>query len=335
MTSSSRSQQIPTIHRDPTTNRRVFIAPQRADRPMTLDVDGTGQRLDEYRHQAHCPFCAGNENLVPPEILRWPVATSEPWQARIVANRFPAVIDQLKHSKTRDAVGGTPAHGIHDVVIESATHEHSILAITPQAWRAIWELCRCRLESLEARKDIAWGILFKNSGLRAGASLEHLHSQLIAIDFIPPLIRSEMNRASKHPGLFTRVIEEAAKEGRVLCELGNLVALVPNCPRQPFETWIVPSFDESCFHAASRTSIDAIADLTRLLIQAFERIEPSMNYNWWLHSAPFRHIRNDSFRWHLEIVPRTEHFAGFELGSGCHIHSLPAREAARLLKEAW
>jgi hypothetical protein len=83
-----------------------------------------------------------------------------------------------------------PAHGVHDVVIEAADHVRSILAVDPAHWRDVWELCRQRLAALADRSDLAWATVFKNSGPRAGASLEHLHSQLIALDFVPPVIEA-------------------------------------------------------------------------------------------------------------------------------------------------
>jgi UDPglucose--hexose-1-phosphate uridylyltransferase len=39
-----------------------------------------------------------------------------------------------------------------------------------------------------------------------------------------------------------------------------------------------------------------------------------------------------TWRWHLEIMPRLTHLAGFELGTGCHITTLAATEAARRLQ---
>ena len=42
----------------------------------------------------------------------------------------------------------------------------------------------------------------------------------------------------------------------------------------------------------------------------------------------------DRWHWHLEILPRVNQLAGFELGTGCHITPLPAAEAAARLRDA-
>jgi UDPglucose--hexose-1-phosphate uridylyltransferase len=124
-----------------------------------------------------------------------------------------------------------------------------------------------------------------------------------------------------------------------VAERGDLVAFVPPAPRQPYETWIVAMCPEPYFHAASPERIAAIADLTRDLVGRLERLAPGCHYNWWLHQAPFPRSLNDdriaaSWHWHLEIVPRLSEFAGFEIGTGCHITTRSAEESARMLRAA-
>jgi hypothetical protein len=103
---------------------------------------------------------------------------------------------------------------------------------------------------LAGRDDLAWATVFKNSGPQAGASLEHLHSQLVALDFVPPAIAAELAAARAAPNGFADLVRQAETEGRIVAEEGDLVALVPHAIRQPFETWIVPRADEAWFHAA-------------------------------------------------------------------------------------
>ena len=142
----------PHLHHDPLADRTVIVAPQRADRPNEL----AGATIP-------CPFCAGHESLTPPDVLRAPAALSVPWRARIVRNRFP-----VASTETAAASGapqdGPAARGVHDVVIESPDHVRSILDVDPAGWCDVWELCRRRLADLADRGDLAWGMVFKNSG---------------------------------------------------------------------------------------------------------------------------------------------------------------------------
>ena len=183
--------QGPRIHLDPLAARRVFVAPERAGRPGAADLVAMSET------GVSCPFCSGNESATPPDVLRSPADPSRPWRARIIPNRYPVAME----SDPRDDAGGAvapvrPAHGVHDVVVESARHESTILGVQPEEWRDVWHLCRARLEILAARGDLAWATIFKNSGPAAGASLAHVHSQLVGLDFVPPTIRAELSLSS-------------------------------------------------------------------------------------------------------------------------------------------
>lgn len=306
------------------------MAPQRAERPNDADLSGPDAAADPA---VWCPFCAGNEDRTPAAVLQTPADASVPWRARIVPNRYPVVTDERNAETIVTAV--RPARGVHDVVVESSRHDATILALEPAAWRDVWQLCHARLGMIGARRDLAWATVFKNSGPRAGASLEHVHSQLVALDFVPPVIGAELAAAAAEPSGFARLLDEAHRTGRVVAEVGALVALVPPAPRQPFETWILPTTRAAFFHDASPADVAALADLTRAFVERLDRLVPGADYNWWLHQAPFLAAGAPvaAWHWHLEILPRLASFAGFELGTGCHISTLAPEDAAAMLRD--
>ena len=317
----------PRLHHDALAVRHVIVAPNRAERPADADLAARGGGPEAW-----CPFCAGNESRTPPDILRAPAGTALPWRARIVANRFPFVA-HADPGAAGDGTSGRAAHGVHDVVIEAAAHETSILALDAAAWRDVWELARRRLADLAARDDLAWATVFKNSGPRAGASLEHLHSQIVALDFVPPFLVAELAAAAVAADPFGDLIGAARSAGRVVAERGGVVAVVPPAPRQPFETWLVPVEPVAFFHAAAPAQVAAVADLTQWFVARLERLVPGADYNWWLHQAPHRPPpAAATWHWHLEMLPRLSQFAGFELGTGCHVNPLAAADSARLLR---
>ena len=319
----------PRLHHDALGGRSVFIAPRRADRPSDL---ATGMQAAAGQG-AGCVFCAGNENLTPPFRLRSPANPLLPWQARIIPNRFPFVEDWVGTATAAGRHGlGRPAHGVHDVVIEAATHEASILAIEAAAWRDVWGMCHQRLAALATRSDLAWGTIFKNSGALAGASLEHVHSQLVALDFVPPDVEAKWAALNGNPALFAHLLEWAAAQNCIVAKAGGLVALVPPAPRQPLETWIVTDTPEDHFHATSPVRVEALADLTRLVVTRLQAVLPGAAYNWWLHQAPFATDSRGRWHWHLEILPRLASFAGFELATGCHVSTASPQESALLLR---
>lgn len=332
-----RTDSTPRICHDPLSGRPVFVAPQRGgkpdDRELALSLGGVTDHPSAW-----CPFCVGNESRTPPDIVRAPADTTNAWQARIVPNRYPITTDRKPTASVLSG-GGRSAHGTHDVVIESPRHDRSILAVAPDAWRDVWAICQRRLMMLAEQPGIAWATVFKNSGFRAGASLEHVHSQLVGVDVIPPALQAELAMLEAKSDPFGRLLAEARAGGRIVATAGDLIALVPPAPRQPFETWIVVAEPEHHFHAASAARVMAVADLTRDIVGRLERLVPGCNYNWWLHQAPFdRAIQAAdgaaAWHWHLEILPRLTDLAGFELGTGCHITTMPAEEAARRLHAA-
>jgi UDPglucose--hexose-1-phosphate uridylyltransferase len=321
------SSRDPHIRHHALAARTVVVAPRRADRPHDLTGGPAARRT------LMCPFCAGNESLTPPAVLRVPADPATAWRARIVPNRYP-IVEPLATQADADS---RPAHGIHDVVIEAAAHVGSILDVAPEDWRDVWTLVRGRLAMLATRDDIVWATVFKNAGVRAGASLEHLHSQLIGLDFIPPQMAAELAAATAATDAFGELIRHADDGGRIVGRAADLVAVVPPAPRQPFETWILPRSPAAFFHEASDSRVAAIAALTRDVIRRIGVVAGGFDFNWWLHQAPFgRHAADviDRWHWHLEIVPRLTNLAGFELGTGCHISPLSAEDAARMLRDA-
>jgi UDPglucose--hexose-1-phosphate uridylyltransferase len=321
----------PRIHYDPLSGRPVIVAPWRAARPDEL----AGDRIT-------CPFCAGHERLTPPDILRTEAATAGDWRSRIVRNRFPIVGADGPLASSSEAVGADPrgaastACGVHEVVIESPAHVASILAIPPDDWRGVWELCRRRLADLATDPTVAWATVFKNSGAAAGASLEHVHSQLVGLGFVPPAIVAELSAGADSADPFGAVVSAAEEEGRIVAEAEDIVALVPPAPRQPYETWILPRSPEAYFHQTRPGRLAAVAALSQSIVGRLDRLVPNAAYNWWLHQAPFpRHASPPPrWHWHLEILPRLHGLAGFELGTGCHVTTVSAHAAASRLREA-
>jgi UDPglucose--hexose-1-phosphate uridylyltransferase len=319
----------PRILADGLSGRTVFLAPARAGRPDDAALATAAAADAATGPRSWCPFCAGNEGLTPPDVLRVPADPAVPWRARIVPNRYPLTAVAV----AGEAAADRPARGVHDVVIESARHERSIPALDPADWRDVWTLCQARIAGLAADEGLAWATVFKNSGGPAGASLEHVHSQLVGLDFVPPVMAAKLAAVGRDPGGFGELLARAEREGRVVAEAAGLVALVPPAPRQPFETWILPRATHAAFRAAPAADVAALADLTRWFAGRLERLVPGAGYNWWLHELPFRdHAREEPhWHWHLEILPRLAPFAGFELGTGCHVTTLGPAEAARLL----
>jgi len=114
---------MPELRQNYFTKEWVIIATERAKRAEEL----VSRRVPKTppHHVETCPFCPGNENKTPPEVMRIPSTTNGTRQVRVVANKFAALSPELKPTRvihrSRRSMGG---FGIHDVIVESPNHVH-------------------------------------------------------------------------------------------------------------------------------------------------------------------------------------------------------------------
>lgn len=323
----------PELRRDPLSHTAVFLAPRRGERPIEL-----GDQQPTNPPHANCPFCRGHERLAPPDVLRLPPGPA--WEARVVPNRYPLVNPLSRHPGCPTAAAdpsalltARPAVGVHEVLIESPQHTTRVEDVDRATWQLAWQAASQRLSSLAAQPQLQWAMLFKNAGPQAGASLAHVHSQIVGLDFVPPVIQRKTSILATQPTLHEQVLAEAATEGRIWAEVADVVAFVPAAARQPFESCIMPRAAEPHFHTTPPASLAAIAELTHRYARQLSVLTASADYNWWLHQAAFTEEPPcHGWHWHLEIMPRLTQLAGFELGSGCHITTMSPEQAAALLR---
>ena len=136
----------------------MAIAPTRATRP------GAAQPAAD--DPATCPFCAGNEELTPPETLRLGGGPTG-WRVRVVPNLYPALERQ-------------------EVVIHAPEHVHSFGELDDATVDLVSEAWQRR-----AREAGGFCVPILNEGHEAGASQPHSHSQLAWLPGPAPLAAVE------------------------------------------------------------------------------------------------------------------------------------------------
>jgi len=330
---------MPELRRDPIVGRWVIIATERAQRPTDL------QRCPPAPQPALCPFCPGHEDKTPREVYvagRLPSAppNGPGWKVRAVPNRFPAL--KIEGELDRQAEGiydRMNGIGAHEVVIETPDHGRALKDLSVAELTEVLFAFKARV--LDLRNDLRFRyiLLFKNHGHLAGASLDHSHSQLIALPVVPRQVIEEIEGARRHYDLKERCIfcdvvgQERRDRSRLVHENDDFVVFAPYAPRSPFETWIVPKRHESNFEAEPKERLglcaEALGTDTRRLAAALG--DPA--YNFIIHSNPVRDPSSPSYHWHLEIMPALSQVAGFEWGSGFHINPVPPEEAAEFLRK--
>jgi UDPglucose--hexose-1-phosphate uridylyltransferase len=330
---------MPELRQDPVTGRWVVISTERRKRPTDFLLE---------RHQVarngYCPFCPGREDLTPAEVLAYRQSggrNGPGWDLRVVPNKFPAL--QVEGGLDREGDGmfdRMNGIGAHEVVVETPDHEKTLASMTDAEVERVLSAFRERVRDLRQDSRLRYILLFKNHGGTAGATLEHPHSQLIALPVVPAFVREEIDGARRHYLLKERCIfcdivhQEVAAGTRVILENADIVALAPYAPRFPFETWLVPRRHGARFEDAAPHEHANLARLLRALLLRVNRALESPAYNLIVHTSPFSEDTSSFYHWHLELMPRLTKVAGFEWGTGLYINPTSPEEAARVLREA-
>ena len=327
------------LRQDSTTKDWVIIATDRGKRPDDFQKIIAESTLST--HDSACPFCPGQENLTPPDILRYPHDSSFDWRVRVVPNKYAAVGLNVEPYRQEDGplfreMGGV---GHHEVIIETPQHDQSISRMATKDVEIVLQAFHARYCALKQNPQVKSIVLFKNHGERAGTSLLHPHSQIVGTPVAPLLVRKKYEVAISHFDDTGRCLyrdlvdEERSAKVRVLFESTRFVVFHPFASRVPFETWIAPKHEESAFGHVESSHLTELADVLRRTLKALDHGLDDPDFNYIIHSAPPEDETKHYFLWHIQILPRVSTIAGFELGSGIYINTILPEDAAAHLKK--
>jgi UDPglucose--hexose-1-phosphate uridylyltransferase len=285
---------------DELTGDRVILAPARALRPDTFRVHAEALPANV----ATCPFCGGNERDTPPEVAR--VGGGAPdtsgWSLRVVPNKYPIV--------------GEGVAGAHEVVIFSPAHDADLGALSQAANADAMAMLRDRAH-FHLAHGFRYAQVFVNQGKAAGASIEHPHAQLVALDDVPPRAQARLDRFT--PAAFVADQEHRVAEGAV-------VVWCPPASQTPFTMRLALADGGSRFDEADDDATRAVAGALRDAIRSIRSVLGDVAYNVMIESAPREHTA--PFRWWVDIVPRITVAAGFEIATGLSVNIVAPVDAA-------
>lgn len=330
---------MPELRRDPVIGRWVIISTERGKRPTDYAPE------PEPEFGKLCPFCPGNEDKTPPEILAYYPHGREKnkpgWWLRVIPNKFPAL--QIEGSLDRhgdgmyDKMNGI---GAHEVLIETPDHKREIGDQEEQRIEDVFWAYRDRIIDLRKDTRFEYILIFKNKGASAGASLSHPHSQMIATPMVPVRVRQEMIGAKQYFDYKERCVycdmiaQELALNIRIVAESHHYVAFEPFAPRFPFETWILPKIHDSHFEDLQKSEASDLAKIIKTVLKKIKLVLDDPPFNYIIHNSPLKDSPLSYYHWHIEIIPKLYRIAGFEWGTGFYINPTPPEEAAQFLKEA-
>ncbi|MBM4046217.1 MAG: galactose-1-phosphate uridylyltransferase [Planctomycetes bacterium] len=329
---------MPELRKDPILGRWVIIATERAKRPSDFKPEPAPVS------RGFCPFCEGNEDKTPPEIRAYRQPGSRgngpDWRIRVVPNKFPALQIEGDLDNRGDGIYDMMnGIGAHEVIIETPKHEVSLTPLSDGHVAEVLEAYRERLMDLKKDPRLACGMIFKNVGTTAGASLEHTHSQLIVTPIVPKRVVEEMDGAKQFYNFRGRCIfcdmikQELRSQTRIVVSSDHFVAFEPYAARFPFETWVLPKVHSSHFEDLTEPQRFDLAVVLKRTLGKIEKALQMPPYNYIIHSAPFIEPSMKHFHWHFEIIPRLTKMAGFEWGTGFYINPVPPEAAAQDLRD--
>ncbi len=329
---------MPELRKDPITGRWIIINSDHPRGPEAYEA------VDNAKKGKNCAFCPGNEKMTPPEIAAYSKIRRERdqtgWTLRVVPNKYPAM--QIEGSLDKAGVGMFDMMngvGAHEVIIETAHHDREIAdRDEPEIRDMIWAY---RDRSLDLRKDrrFKYVLIFKNYGFSAGVSLEHPHSQLIALPFTPKRVAGEIEGAARYYTYRERCVycdmisQELEEKELTVAENRLFLAFTPFVSRFPYEVCIIPKEHTSDFAQIQLEGVNELAAIMKETMLRIQKLLHDPSYNYIIHSTPLDDLQRDDYHWHVEIMPRLTNVAGFEWGTGFYINPTPPELAAKTLRE--
>jgi UDPglucose--hexose-1-phosphate uridylyltransferase len=319
------------------TKEWVIVAGEREGRPHDFKAE-TERNGEAPRHREDCPFCTGNENETGEELLRFGDGTD--WRLRAVRNKYSAL--HPDHSVKRRAQGlflMSDSYGHAEVIVESPRHDATLATLTPEELEEVIGAYRLRIAVISAMPNIAIVMLFRNYGARAGTSLAHPHTQIIASPIIPPHIRDPFQKAALHYDSYGSCVycdmveEERRQVDRMVYENEHYAVFCPFAARTPYELRIYPKRHNASFFWSGEQEIPALADALSRTLRGMRALLGNPSYNLLLRTAPVGDEDVRYLHWYFVIVPRMSTPAGFEMGSGIYINSVPPESSAAELRE--
>lgn len=288
------------MYNDLLLNTTTLLATHRDKRPIIKDS-----------HQG-CPFCKENEAMLERIWIKEYVNDDT---IRIVDNKYPVCSDTLK--------------GIHDVIIETHKHDLKINQLTHKQWEVLVNVITERWQFILAHYPVKWIQLFKNNGYRAGASIEHPHWQLIALEMVPLPMKNHYNQV--HEQFKTKGCQlcKGKIEGYTVLEKKHWYVVAPFMARFDYETWVIPKRHCSQWTELSKDEQKELAWLMQKMTGMYEKLLPSVDYNICVMSGAVD--EDQSYHLTIKFIPRIGYLGGFELASQCYINTVAPTEYGAMM----
>ena len=328
--------QISELRQDIVTGDWVVIATGRAKRPE--DFSTQKRVIVEEDSSKPCFFCYPKETGQEEDVLIYQDEYGD-WTLRVFPNKYPAFAKsrKLRHFE-EGPYFGMDGNGYHEVIV-TRDHQKQIANLDILRVAEIVDAFQERYIDLMNKKSVNYIEIFHNHGKEAGASISHPHSQLMAIPVVSPYVFLELDGAetyykSNKKCVYCTIIEwEIEHKKRVIFENGDFLVFCPYASRSSFEVWVIPRKHKPYFERISSSEKMHLAEALQIGVSKICKALGDPAYNFYIHTSPCDGKDYSHFHWHIEILPRTSVWAGFELSTGIEISSIQPETAAEYLKK--
>ncbi|WP_440952196.1 galactose-1-phosphate uridylyltransferase [Methanococcoides sp. FTZ1] len=307
-----------------------IIAPGRSKRPSVFKEE------KKEGFSERCVFCAGEEDKTPLATAVYKdgmILKDEEgsritgWDVRCIPNLYPALSPAAVGVSSEFDV--SPGFGYHEVIVETPSHEKVIPDLSDTDMSLLMKVYRDRVVHYEGQDKIEYVSLFKNWGEKAGASLAHTHSQLIALPMRPPLLAEEMKMiGSLQKCPYCDLIEKESKSERLLYENEHFIVITPYCSKVPYEMWILPRMHVHHISGFDDEQLDSLGRAIHSALSGLWEYIGEIPYNYM-----FYQLRDEpGYHFNLKVQPVTSKAAGFEKNTGVYINTMPPETAAKYLQ---
>lgn len=325
------------LRKDLVKNNWVAVAAHRALKPNDFPI--AKKAMEPSMTAGFCPFCEGNEQFTPPEITACR-ENSEPnsqgWLVRAIPNKFSAFELKGELEETRSGIFYSyNGLGKHEVIIETPEHGTDFHQLSAQHMEIILKIMKERYKDLARDERIKYIQIYKNRGTFAGASLEHSHSQIVALPFVPAENQGVTDYFKEnHCCLLCDIATQERSNGeRMVAESAEFLLLCPYAPRFPYETWIIPKRHGEHFGEITEIEIQDLANILKKFSNVVVESLENPSYNLVINTAPVNVENQLGYHWYIEMTPRLLVNAAVEIASGIYINPVAPELAAEMLRE--
>lgn len=249
-------------------------------------------------------FSKGYEHMTPPAVYQ----DADDWNVRVIPNKYPIV-------------------GDHEVIVHSPNKDKDIEDFSVDQTVKIIRAYLNRVNYYTSREKEV--LIFNNRGGKAGASIVHPHSQIIALKGFPGIIEHEKEEALKYYNSKNSCFwcdeakEEIEANERLVLSSPHFVVFVPKASRWSYETILIPKTHRPNIEYINEMEINDLALVMKSLLKAYDELFTRPDRNFWIHTMRF-----EPYHWHVGFIPQLKVMGGLELGAGIWVSDRATPEDA-------